>query len=128
MHRPLTPRMLILLPLLIFANAWWLAEVEYVRYTDNFTTLALFFNAIALLMILLGINRLLRRVRPRWMFSPAEIVALYVAVVVATNLAGHDMLQILFTTLTYPFHYATPETGWARSLLPSLPSHLVVRD
>src|SRR5205807_479517 len=31
---------------LIPANTWWLAEIEYVRYSDNATTSSLFFNAV----------------------------------------------------------------------------------
>src|SRR5436190_207395 len=50
--------------LLIPPNAWWLAQIEYVRYTDNATTSSLFFNAIALLLILLVLNAGLRRTLP----------------------------------------------------------------
>lgn len=125
---PLTLRVLLLAVLLIPANAWWQIEIEYVRYSDNASTQALFFNAVSLLLILLGLNSLLRRLRPRWVFSAQELVALYVIVAVATNLAGHDQLQILFTTLTYVFRHDTPETGWGTKLIPYIPRHLVVQD
>src|SRR5262249_47456397 len=81
---------------LIPVNAWWLIETEYIRYADNGTTSALFFNAVSLVLLLLLLNGLLARVRPRWRFTSAELVVIYVAVSVATNLAGHDQLQILF--------------------------------
>nr|CAA9229908.1 hypothetical protein AVDCRST_MAG63-905 [uncultured Armatimonadetes bacterium] len=77
---------------------------------------------------MLGVNRLLGRLRPGWVFSPQEIVALYVAVAVATNLAGHDVLQILFTTLTYIVRRADIETGWQSDIVPYLPGHLFVQD
>lgn len=124
----LTPRVLLLSLLLIPLNAWWLTEIEYVRYSDNATTQAIFFNAVSLLLILLSLNRFLRGVRPRWQFSTQEMVALYVVVAIASNLAGHDQLQILFTTLTYVFRHATPETGWGTKITPLLPKHLVVSD
>ncbi len=124
----LTLRVLLFSLLLIPLNAWWLTEIEYVRYSDNATTQALFFNAITLLLLLIGLNALLRRLCPRWMFSRQELVALYVVVAVASNLAGHDVLQILFTTLTYVFRHDTPETGWGTKIIPYIPGHLVTRE
>ncbi len=125
---PLSARVLLLALILIPLNAWWLTETEYVRYTDNVTTQALFFNAVSLLLILVALNRLLRRVRAAWVFSPSEMMALYVVTVAASGLAGHDTLQILFTTLTFPFHNAQTNADWNDTILPYLPSHLVVRD
>jgi len=39
----LTLRVLLLAPLLIVLNAWWIVEIEYIRYSDNCTTQSLFF-------------------------------------------------------------------------------------
>jgi hypothetical protein len=125
---PLTVRVALLAVLLIPLNAWWLIEVEYIRYSDNATTQALFFNAVALLLALLLLNTLLRRVRPRLALSTHELVALYVAVAVASNLGGHDVLQILFTTIAYVVHNDTPASGWGSSILPHLPGHLLNTD
>jgi hypothetical protein len=125
---PLTGRVLLLALVLIPLNAWWLTETEYVRYTDNVTTQALFFNAVSLLLVLVGVNRLLGAARPAWRFAPPEMVALYVIVVAASGLAGHDTLQILFTTLTFPFRNAQTNADWNNTILPHLPPHLVVRD
>src|SRR5579871_1968817 len=125
---PLTLKVLLLGLPLIPLNAWWLIKTEYIAYSDNATTQALFFNAISLLLILLGLNAALRRLLPRAVFTPQELCALYVMVAVASNLAGHDQLQILFTTLTYVFRHDTPETGWGSKLIPYLPRHLMVSD
>ena len=124
---PLTARVLLVALLLIPLNAWWITEIEYVRYSDNATTQAIFFNAVTLLLSIVGINAVLQRLRLR-PFSTAEMVSLYVIVAVASNLAGHDQLQILFTTLTYVFRHATPETGWADKIVPHIAPHLVVSD
>lgn len=125
---PLSLRVILLALLLIPLNAWWITEIEYVRYSDNATTQAIFFNAVTLLLALVALNALLRRLGPRWPFTPAEVLALYVIVAVASNLAGHDQLQILFTTITYVFRHATPETGWATEIIPHIAPHLVVSD
>ena len=126
--RPIGARVLLLSLVLIPLNAWWLTEIEYIRYSDNATTQALFFNAISLLLVLLALNGFMGRWCPRFRFSRAEMVALYVVVAAASNLAGHDQLQILFTTITYVFRRATPETGWGTRIIPYLPKSLVVGD
>jgi hypothetical protein len=112
--------------LLVPVNAWWLIQTEYVRYADNGTTAALFFNAVSLILTLLALNSLLARVRPRWRFSPAELVTVYVVVSVATNLAGHDQLQILFATITYLPRRAVPGDPWESRLLPHVAPHLLL--
>jgi hypothetical protein len=124
----ITPRSVLIGLLLIPANAWWLIEIEYVRYSDNATTSALFFNAISLLLLLLAANLLLQRMAPRFELQSGELVVIYVMVVVATNLAGHDQLQILFTTITYVVRRSTPGSPWEQRLMPHIPEHLVVTD
>jgi hypothetical protein len=124
----LTLRVVLLALLLIPLNAWWLTEIEYVRYSDNATTQAIFFNAVTLLLVLLALNGALRRCAPRWRLSSHELVSLYVITAVASNLAGHDMLQILFTTITYVVRYETPQNNWATTILPYVPQHLIVTD
>jgi len=125
---PLSLRVVLLTLVLIPPNAWWLTEIEFVRYSDNATTQALFFNAVTLLLALLGIYALLDRLRPSWRFSPGELVMVYVAVAVASNLAGHDMLQILFTTIAWITRQATPGSPWETRVLPHIPKHLIVQD
>lgn len=124
----ITPRAVLIGLLLIPANAWWLIEIEYVRYSDNVTTSALFFNAIGLLLLLVALNAGLRRVLPRFVLAPGELVVIYVMVVLATNLAGHDQLQILFTTITYMVRRSPPGSPWDQRLMPHVPRYLVVTD
>lgn len=111
---------------LIPLNAWWLIQTEYVRYADNATTAALFFNAVALILFLLCVNAVLGRVHPRWRFSPGELVVVYVAVCVATNLAGHDQLQILLATITYLPRRAVAGDPWANRILEHVAPHLLL--
>lgn len=126
--KPVTVRALLIGLLLVPVNAWWLVQIEYVRYSDNATTSALFFNCIALLLVLLGLNAVLRRVAPKWVFSRSEVLTVYVILVIASALGGHDQLQILFTTITWVFRNATAENGWEDELFPHIPRHLVVSD
>jgi hypothetical protein len=125
---PISRRAVLLGLLLIPVNAWWFAQIEYVRYSDNCTTSALFFNCLALLLLLTGLNSLARRIVPRLAFSRGELLTVYVILVVASALTGHDQLQILFTTVAWVIHNATPENGWERDIFPHLPPHLTVTD
>src|SRR5437016_1296542 len=65
-----TARAVLIGLVLIPANTWWLAQIEYVRYSDNATTSSLFFNAIAILLLLLLLNAALHRAAPRLILSP----------------------------------------------------------
>jgi hypothetical protein len=112
--------------LLVPGVAWWITQIEYVRYSDNATTSALFFNATGLLILLVLLNVGLRRWLPRAAFTRAELLTIYVIVCVASCLGGHDQLQILFTTLTYVFRNATPENHWADLIHPVLPKGVLV--
>ncbi len=120
--------MLLAAPILIALNAWWIVEIEYIRYSDNCTTQSLFFNAVALLLILLGVNAVLKRLIARWALSAGELAGLYLIVVAASNLAGHDQLQILFTTISYLSRHATAESAWAAKIVPHVPPGLIVSD
>ena len=109
-------------------NAWWLIQIEFVRYSDNATTSSLFFNAITLLLLLLVLNAGLQRLAPRFVLAPGELAVICIMVVIATNLAGHDQLQILFTTITYVVRRSPPGSDWAQRLMPHVPRHLIVTD
>jgi hypothetical protein len=123
---PITARAIAIGLLLVPANAWWITQIEYVRYSDNATTSALFFNAIGLLIVLVAVNGLVRRFAPKVALNRAEQLTIYVVVVIASCLGGHDQLQILFTTLTWVFRNATPENGWADIIHPFLPKGVLV--
>jgi hypothetical protein len=113
---------------LIPLNAWWLVQIEYVRYSDNATTSALFFHVVALLLLLVASNGLIRRIAPRWMLSRSELLIIYIMLSAASVMAAHDQLQILISVLAVIVGRATPENQWATQILPFLPSHLVVTD
>ncbi|MFQ5811189.1 MAG: DUF6785 family protein, partial [Armatimonadota bacterium] len=59
---------------LVPVNAWWITQIEYVRYSDNATTSAIFFNALAVLVILAGLNALVRRAAPGWAWARSELL------------------------------------------------------
>ena len=123
-----TARAVVLGLALIPLNIWWLVQIECVRWSDYPTVIALFFNAIGLLLVLQAFSGLARRFWPRLALSRGELLTVYAMVVAATCIAGHDQLQILLGTLPYIFQGATPENRWADLLHPNLPLHLLPGD
>lgn len=124
----ITPRSILVGLALIPFNAWWLAQIEWVRYSDNGTTSALFFEVVAQLLLLMALNAILARAAPRWAFSRVELLVMYIMMISASVLIGHDQLQILLSTLAIVIGRATPENQWATQVHPFLPRHLVVME
>lgn len=123
-----TLRAVIIALLIIPFNNYWIFLTEIVRYAGHPTTISLFYNAVFLLLILVGLNMLLRRYVPRWVFSQGELLTIYIMVNLASALAGHDMIQVLIPEITHPFRFATPENKWGALFLDYIPRWLSVRD
>jgi hypothetical protein len=124
----ITARSVLLGLALIPFNAWWLAQIEWVRYSDNGTTSALFFEVVAQLLLLVALNAIVARIAPRQAFSRVELLVAYIMMISASVLIGHDQLQILLSTLAIAIGRATAENQWATQVHPFLPRQLVVMD
>lgn len=118
-------RPIIIGAVLIPLNVLWVVHVEYVRYSDNVSTSALFFNAVSLLLALTAVNALWLRISPARALQRGELLIIYMMVVVSTAVCGHDQLEILFSGLSYIIQRATPENQWATLIHPYLPAHLL---
>jgi hypothetical protein len=110
---------------LIPAAALWLIQIEYVRYSDTPTIAALFFHCVAGLALLTGLNAAVKRVFPKIAFSSVELLTIYTMVVIGSNLCGHDVLQILFTTLVWLTPHSTKENHWGDLIQPNVPHFLL---
>ncbi len=126
--QPVSARAVLLGLVLLPLNALWLIQIEYVRYSDTPTIPQLFFHCVAILVVLTGANRLLARCLPAVALSRGELLTVYSMLVIGSNIAGHDQLQILFTTIAYIYARATPENQWGMAIHPHLPRRLVVTD
>jgi hypothetical protein len=124
-NRAISFRAVLLGLLLIPVNAWWMMQVEHIRYSDNVTPSALFFNCIALLLVLVGWSAAMRRLVPALALGRGEMLTIYAMVVIGSNLAGHDMMQILMATLIHLWGGATSENKWADQIQPFVPRWLM---
>lgn len=119
------PHSVVLGALLIPLVSLWVAGMENV-YGGRPTYLSVFFHAVLLLAALVGFNALLRLAAPRYTFSRAEMLLIYIMIGVSSGIVGDQFLAILTPSLAHPFRYATDANQWAERLLPYLPTHAMV--
>src|SRR5438874_2420185 len=73
---------LILLPI----NAYWVVQMEVVRYSAHPTTISLFFNLIFILLVMVLANRAIRRFWPNAALNRAELMFVYSVLAVGSCL------------------------------------------
>ncbi|MBD3177194.1 MAG: hypothetical protein GF320_18640, partial [Armatimonadia bacterium] len=123
-----TPRVGLLIAVLLPLNAYWIIHMTTVRYVGFVTIASLFYNTVMVLTLLAGINGLLKRWLPRFKLRPAEMAAIYSLLAVATSPAGLDTSSILLPAIVGPFRLATPENQWQEIFIRYLPELGTMRD
>jgi hypothetical protein len=126
--RAVTWRSLLIGLLLIPANAYWLVQMERVRYSAHPTTISLFFNVIFILLVVTVINAGIARLSRRAAMNRGELLVVYGMLAVASCMPAHDFQQVLVPMLNWPYRFATPSNGWADLFFPYLPGWLMVSD
>ncbi|MDA1192622.1 MAG: hypothetical protein O3A46_13195, partial [Candidatus Poribacteria bacterium] len=114
--------------LFIPMNVYLVVQWETVWGTQYPTTMSIFFNAIFSLFILSILNFGLRRAFPRNAPSQGEMLTVYVVMITAVAVSGHDFTQTVFCTLGTASWYATPENEWNVLFGRHVPTWLTVND
>jgi len=127
-HLGITWRSILLGAILIPPNTYWIMYVEGIWHSGHPTAISLFWNVAFTLLVLVFINMGLKRIFPRVALTQAEFVTLYVMLMIASALAGHDSLQLGVPNMAMPFHFATPENNWASQFHQYLPKWLTVSN
>lgn len=125
---PITFRAVLIGIALIPLNSYWILHLSYIWDSNRPTSLALLFNVLFTLLVLIAFNIFLRRIRPSLAFSQSELLTIYAMLCQASVFAGRDMLQVLVPLMANGFWYATPENEWAQLFHQHLPDWLVVGD
>lgn len=121
---PLTARAVLLGTVLALANCWLIILSDnYGR--DSGTALPLFTTPVAMLF---GLTLLQQTLPARFRLRPSELITVYLLPVIATALAGHDMLQNFFGVVTHATWGATEANDWTHLFGNRLPAGLVVSD
>ncbi len=85
--------------------------------------------AFFLLFVLLAVAQpLLRRVRPRWVLRQAEIITVFVMMMVATAIPTRGVMAMLLPMMGGAHYYDSAENRWEAVVHPHLPDWLVVKD
>jgi uncharacterized protein DUF6785/uncharacterized protein DUF6784 len=126
--RAITARAVILGFLLVPLNTFWIVYTEVVRYAAHPTTTSLFFNVVFSVCVLVGLNALLKRYLPRHAFYQGELLVIYTILSLGTAMVGHDLMQVLVSTISYPYRFATPDNRWEQLFFDALPKHLIITD
>ncbi|MDE0010692.1 MAG: hypothetical protein OXU36_06090 [Candidatus Poribacteria bacterium] len=123
---PITLRATLIGILLIPFNSYWVLHLSYIWDSNRPTSLALLFNVLFTLLVLIGFSTVLRRLRPSLAFTQSELLTIYAMLCQASVFAGRDMLQVLVPLMGNGFWYATTENEWAQLFHQHLPEWLVV--
>ncbi len=109
-------------------NAYWVTQMEMVRYSGHPTTVSLLFNAVFCVFVLALLNLALKQVRPGLCLRPGELLVVYTTASIASTIAGHGFMQMLMAIITYPVQFATPENDWKQLFFDHIPSWIIVAD
>jgi hypothetical protein len=115
---------LVLMPV----NTYWVTVVEVRWYSLDGSCLPLFITPVFILFILTLTNLGLHRIAPSTALTQAELLVVYIMVVVSSTLSGHDTLQNMFGTIGHVYRFATPENRYETLIMPHLPKWMVVTD
>lgn len=126
--RGVTVRSIALACLLIPVNAYWVTQMEVVRYAGHPTTVSLLYNAVFALFVLVLANAGIKRLLPRMAMHRNELLVVYLMLCTASVLCGHDLIQVVAPQIIFPFWLATPENKWEELFFQYLPPHLTISD
>lgn len=127
-YAPITARAILIGLLLIPVNSYWHIQMTVVWLMNFPAILALFFNVVFALVILVAANHLLLRLHPRWALQQSELLIIYIMLCASTALNGYDMMQCLVSLIGTGTWYATPENEWLELFSHYLPDWLVIKD
>ncbi|MBI3920358.1 MAG: hypothetical protein HY318_02980 [Armatimonadetes bacterium] len=112
---------LVLVPL----NTYWMMVAE-LRWYLILSLNPLFVTPIFFLFFLVLLNFVLKRWTPRYAFTPAELLTVYIMLVLSCTVATHDYIINLMSMIGWPEWFAESVNQWEKIMFPHLPKHLLV--
>jgi hypothetical protein len=126
--RSVTPRAVLIAFALIPANAYWIVQMELVRYSAHPTTISLFFNAIFILVVITAINRLVRKRFPSAALNQGELLLIYAVLTIASCVCSHDFLEILIPHLVWMYYPDSAANPYRLTVWPHIASWVMMPD
>src|SRR5579871_2234324 len=96
----------------------WNEYTEIVAQATDLAAMSLIIAVVFVLFILVLFNLLLKKFAPRFAFTQAELMYIYIMQTVSIGISGIGMMQFLNTFVGNIFYYGTPENGWKEKILP----------
>ncbi len=121
----ITRRAFIIGILLIPLMCYWNEYTEVVAEATDLAAMSLIIAVVFALFVLTMINLGLKRFAPKWAFSQAELMYIYIMQTVSIGISGIGMGQFLVTFTGNLFYYSTPENKWQETFLPHVPKYLL---
>ncbi len=122
-----TARSLILAIILCYIASFWINQTEVITHFCQITEAVPPIPAVAMLLVLVLLNPLVRRLSKRLSLDRREIIMVYVFLTVATTVTGCGIGRFFMNTLPVLFYFDTAENNFA-SLQGHLPDWMVPHD
>ena len=81
---------------------------------------------VAFFVVVLGVNGLVRAVRPGWVLREGELAVVFVMAAVASTMPTHGAAGKMLSIISAPHYLASPENRWAEYFIPHLPRWAVL--
>ena len=114
---------LIILPF----EVYWVTISE-MKYGSQATALPLFIYPIFILFCLVIINHGLLNFLDWRFLTTAELLTIYVMLVIGTSVSAYGMLQDLFAVVVHPYRFASDENEWRNLFFQYIPQHFTVSN
>lgn len=128
MRNCITPRAVILSLLIIPFHAYLMLVTEIVLYSSSPTCFSIFYTSVCILFLLVIANMGIKRWFPKYVFSQAELLTVYISSNISIIFVGHDFLQGLINASAYPLRFATAENNWYNLFINKIPDWAIVKD
>ncbi len=125
--RGVTLRIILIALFVAPLNAYFMADLHR-RGIEDPTVVSLFWNCLFMLVIFRLINSVFLRWAPRFAFSPAELLAFFILISVATCASGLDTLKTSIATMQGYAYFASPENHYEDLFGTYVPESMTVSD
>lgn len=122
-----SPRCILIGLLLVPLNVYWVIAAE-VRWYVILTINPLFVTPVFYLFALVVLNGALRRVVPKLVLKPGELVVIYIMLVLSCTIATHDFIINLMSSMGWVAWFGSEQNQWESRMFPHLPRWLLVWD
>ncbi len=110
----ITTRSIVIGIILSIIHTCWIVYEETALGHTGGTASMLLAPVLGILFFMLIMNSIFKKIRPKWVLAPSELMVTFCMTTVAATVSGNDLLQILLPNLLYPFYLGAPSNGYEK--------------